>query len=169
MLPKFLLTAVGFLLLTSCAQDPPPTAPPTAQPVAALDDTRVALQLVADAGLNLDAAGLAAPVRVRFYQLKNAANFLRADYFALTERANPTLGADLLDQDEVWVRPGEQRQLSRELDIQTRHLGLVVGYRDIDRAQWRTVLTLAPHQTNKFLINLDAHGLRSDVALSPAQ
>jgi len=163
MFQTFLLTTVVVLLLTACAKEPL-NAP---RPATAAEDARVALHIVADAELNPGAAGAAAPVRVRIYELKSTANFMRADYFALAERATPTLGADLIDQDEIWLHPGEQRQFSRKLDSQTRHFGLVVAYRDIDRAQWRALLTVAPGQTNKFLINLDARGVRSDAALSP--
>lgn len=159
------LTALAVLLLTACTKEPDMPA----LPVTPSQDARIALHLVADAGLNPGATGQAAPVRVRMYELKSAANFLRSDYFALAERTTQTLGADLLEQDEIWVHPGEQRQLGRDLSAGTRHVGLVVAYRDIDQAQWRALLTVAPGQTNKFLINLDAHGVRSDFGLSPAQ
>jgi len=165
MFHRFLLTAVLALLLTSCAEKPRMAT----QPVTAAEDARVALHMVADPGLNPRATGIPSPVRVRLYELKNSANFMRADYFALAERATPTLGVDLIDQDEVWFHPGEQRQLSRQLNSQTRHVGLVVAYRDIDQAQWRAVLSIASGQTNKFLINLDARGVRSDGALGNAQ
>jgi type VI secretion system protein VasD len=162
---RFPLTAAVALLLTSCADKPlSPTQPITADP-----DARISLHMVADARLNPGASGASAPVRVRLYELRNTANFMRADYFALAEGATPTLGADLIDQDETWVHPGEQRQLSRQLNTQTRHVGLVVAYRDIDQAQWRTLLAIAPGQTNKFLINLDARGVRSDISLTAAQ
>lgn len=165
MFHRFSLTVLVVLLLTSCAEKP--LLP--MQPVTAAEDARVALHLVADDQLNPGATGDPAPVRVRLYELKNAANFMRADYFALAERATPTLGADLIEQDEIWVHPGEHRQFSRTLNSQTRYVGLVVAYRDIDQAQWRALLAIAPGQTHKFLINLDARGVRSDIALSPAQ
>lgn len=165
MLRTFLLTAIGLLLLTSCAKEPINPPPP----VTANEEARVALHMVADPRLNPGATGVAAPVRVRLYELKSPANFMRADYFDLAERAALTLGPDLIDQDEIWVYPGEQRQLSRKLNTSTRHVGLVVAYRDIDQAQWRALLTVASGQVNKFLINLDALGVRSDATPSPAQ
>jgi type VI secretion system VasD/TssJ family lipoprotein len=72
------------------------------------DATTMALHFDAVAGLNPGANGQPAPVRVRIYELKNTASFARADYFALAERAQATLGADLIDQDEVLVQPGQQ-------------------------------------------------------------
>jgi type VI secretion system protein VasD len=157
---KFLLTTVSALGVTACAEKPPVTPPPDT----AAQATRVALHLVADPGLNPGAMGHPTPVRVRLYELRNTAHFLSADYFALVDRAQASLGADLIDQDEVLITPGEQRQVSRELDTQTRHIGLVVGYRDIDQAQWRTLLTVAPRLANAFLINLDARRVRSDAS-----
>lgn len=162
---KILLAAVSALWLTACAEKPPVMPPPDT----ASQATRVALHLVADPDLNPSVTGHPAPVRVRIYELKNAAHFLRADYFSLVDRAQGSLGADLIDQDEVLITPGEQRQLGRDLAMETRHVGLVVGYRDIDQAQWRTLLTVAPQRTNTFLINLDARRVRSDATPGAAQ
>src|SRR5690606_31047819 len=121
----------------------------------------VTLYFSAAAGLNPGASGSPAPVRVRIYELKNSATFARADYFALAERAQATLGADLLDQDEVLLHPGEQLRIERPLDPATRQVGLVVGYREIDQAQWRSVLPVPPRD---YQISLDVRAVRSAVA-----
>ena len=150
-----LITALALVLLGACSKDVPVPVP------ANEDAPGVSLYLSAAAGLNPGADGTPAPVRVRVYELKNAAAFERADYFALVERAQATLGADLVDQDEVLLQPGRQLQLDRPLSPATRMVGLVVSYREIDRAQWRRVLPVPPHH---YQISLDVRAVRSAAA-----
>ncbi|WP_268798951.1 type VI secretion system lipoprotein TssJ [Pseudomonas huanghezhanensis] len=157
MFRRFLLMAVAVLLMTSCASDSEPEGP---QPLS------IALHFVAQAGVNPGSTGEPAPVRVRIYELKNDASFLRVDYFSLVERSQAVLDADLVDQGEALIHPGEQKIIGRTLHPDTVYVGLAVAYRDIDNAQWRTVLTVLPQQANAFLINLDALGVRSDAALN---
>jgi len=159
------LAALTVLLLSACAKDvqAPKDAPAPAS------DTAVMLNFQAITGLNPGATGQAAPVRVRIYELKNTASFLRADYFALVERASATLGPDLIDQDEVLVQPGELQRVLRNLDPATRHVGLVVGYREIDRAQWRAVINVPARQASEYQISLDVHAIRADVVANPSR
>lgn len=153
------------LLLVSCAKDA--GSPPSLEQSA--DTTAVTLQFNAAPGLNPGATGEPAPVRVRIYELKNTAVFLRSDYFALAERALATLGADLLDQDEVLLKPGQQLNIQRNLDPATRQVGLVVGYREIDQARWRSVLAVSARQTALFQIDLDDRAVSIAPSTRPAQ
>jgi type VI secretion system protein VasD len=151
-----LIAALAMVLLSACGKDMP--VEPAPGDASAPDLT---LYFSAAAGLNPGATGHPAPVRVRLYELKNGAAFARADYFALAERAQATLGADLIDQDEVLLQPGEQLRLERALDPATRQVGLVVGYREIDQAQWRSLLPVPPRD---YQISLDVRAVRSAVA-----
>ncbi|MCH7419004.1 type VI secretion system lipoprotein TssJ [Pseudomonas mosselii] len=153
-----LIAALAMVLLSACSKDSPvePAVTDAAPPA-----TGITLYFSAAAGLNPGASGTPAPVRVRIYELKNSAAFARADYFALAERAQATLAADLIDQDEVLLQPGEQLRLERPLDSATRQVGLVVGYREVDQAQWRSVLPVPPRD---YQISLDVRAVRSAVA-----
>lgn len=160
MIRTMLMAAVTTLLLSGCSKDEvaAPAQPEVAGP------TSVTLYFSAAAGLNPGANGQAAPVRVRILELKNSASFSRADYFALAERGPATLGADLVDQDEVLVQPGEQVRIDRPLNPLTRQIGLVVGYREIDQAQWRSLLPVPPLD---YQISLDVRAVRSVAHTSP--
>jgi len=164
MIPRFLLAVATALLLTACAKDAPDTQPEEAE----ADTAAVELHFHAINGLNPGATGQPAPVRVRIFELKNAATFGRSDYFALAERAQATLGADLIDQDEVLVQPGQQLSLQRDLDPSTRHIGILVGYRELDRSLWRTVLNVPARQYTEYQISLDVRAVRSDVVVTPS-
>ncbi|AZE64119.1 MULTISPECIES: type VI secretion system lipoprotein TssJ [Pseudomonas] len=165
MIPRFLLAAATALLLSACAND---TVKPEAAAGAQPSTTAVELHFHAIAGLNPGANGQAAPVRVRIFELKNAATFSRSDYFALADRAQSTLGLDLLDQDEVMVQPGQQLSIQRDLDPATRQIGVLVGYRELDRAQWRAVINVPPRQSSEYQISLDVRAVRADVVAPPS-
>lgn len=165
MIPRILLAAATALLLTACAND---AVKPEAVAGAQANTTAVELHFHAIAGLNPGANGQAAPVRVRIFELKNAATFSRSDYFALADRAQSTLGLDLLDQDEVMVQPGQQLSIRRDLDPATRQIGVLVGYRELDRAQWRAVINVPPRQSSEYQISLDVRAVRADVVAPPS-
>lgn len=169
MIPRFLLAVATALLLTACAKDAAKPQPEEAE--AEADTAAVELHFHAIAGLNPGATGQPAPVRVRIFELKNAATFGRSDYFALAERAQATLGADLIDQDEVLIQPGQQLSLQRDLDPATRHIGVLVGYRELDQSLWRAVMNVPPRQYTEYQISLDVRAVRSAVVSpsSPAQ
>lgn len=164
MIFRFLLTTATVLLLTACTQDDTtPQAPEEEADTAAIE-----LHFHAIAGLNPGTNGQPTPVRVRIFELKNAATFRRSDYFALADRAQSTLGLDLIDQDEVQILPGQQLSIQRELDPATRQIGLLVGYRELDRAQWHTVIRIAPRQYNEYQVSLDVRAVRSAIVVPPS-
>ncbi|HIE5122444.1 type VI secretion system lipoprotein TssJ [Pseudomonas aeruginosa] len=143
-----LIVALFGLLLAACSSSTPETPP-----------TRVVIWLHAAPNLNPSAAGQAAPLRLRLYELKKDTAFGRADYFALTDNAQSTLGGDLVEQDEFLLRPGEERRIERTLDEQTRQLGFVAAYRDLDRATWRQVLAVPGQRTSHLDITLGAQAI----------
>ncbi|MFJ3525613.1 type VI secretion system lipoprotein TssJ [Pseudomonas sp. NPDC090203] len=165
MFRRLVLAAGMVLSLVSCSKN---AGPP--QPVdKTADTTAVALRFNAAAELNPGVTGESTPVRVRIYELKNAAGFLRTDYFALADRAQAALGPDLVDQDEVLLHPGQRTHIERALSPATRHVGLVVGYREIDQAQWRTVLTVSAQKTAEFQVDLRARAVSVAPLTQPAQ
>lgn len=121
--------------------------------------TSVVLQLRAGDELNLTTDGYSAPVRVRLLELRSAAAFSRTDYFSLAERAAATLGGELVAEDEWLVHPGQTRELTRALDPSTRHIGLMVGYREIDQAHWRVVLEPKPGALGHYRIDLGTNAV----------
>jgi type VI secretion system protein VasD len=103
------------------------------------------------------------PVAVRIYLLTAAGKFESADVFALLEREQATLGAELIAREELTFTPGSTRQVTREADSRTRFLGAVVLFRDIDRARWRAIQPVASTGTTRLRLVAD----RLDAALTP--
>jgi type VI secretion system protein VasD len=136
-----LLAAISALGLAACGSSPP-------------RPTLVQAQIVAEPGINPNAAGQPSPLVVRLYELKTTGNFEGADFFTLFDKEAETLGPDLLAREELDVRPGTQRTVQRTAAPDTQYLGVVGAFRDLDRARWRAAYPLQQGKTNSLLVRL---------------
>jgi type VI secretion system protein VasD len=132
--------AAPFALLR-CA---PPPKPPAV----------LTLVMTGSADQNPDVSGKAAPVAVRIYQLTATAKFERGDVFALTEHEQQTLGQDDVGSQEFVLSPGETQTKTFELKSGVQSVGVVVLYRDVDRAQWRADAPVASSGPTKLALNV---------------
>ncbi|MFJ4293208.1 type VI secretion system lipoprotein TssJ [Cupriavidus sp. NPDC089707] len=114
------------------------------QPVAPKEQIKLELSIDARSTVNPDDKGRASPVLVRVYELKTETAFENADYFSLDKNDKTVLTQDQLARDEFVLRPGESRDIERKLNPDTTALGLLIGYRDLGKATWRTVYKLPP-------------------------
>ena len=121
---------LGVLAVAACATPPPPPPPVVSE---------VQLLVVAGPDVNPDARKRASPVLVRIYALKSAAPFEAADFFSLFEKDTATLGAELVQREEFLLRPGEERALPLKFGPEVKSIGVMVGFRDLERARWRDV------------------------------
>lgn len=128
------------LLAARCGAPPPP-------PPAVLE-----LSLNAGPDQNPGPGGRPAPVAVRLYQLKAAAAFERADWYALAERERATLGEDAAGSEEIVLAPGEVRGITRQLKPGVQFVGVAAGFREIDRAGWRAVQPAAASGPTKLVL-----------------
>lgn len=144
-----LLLGAASLLVIAGGQPPPPV---------------VDLTITIGAAVNPGIDGKPLPVAVRIYLLTAAGKFEAADVFALMEREQATLGAELISREELTFTPGSTRQLTREADSRTRFLGAAVLFRDIDRARWKAIQPVASTGTTRLRLDAD----RLEAALTPA-
>src|SRR5262245_32668588 len=145
--------------LTACAKAPPPPPPPP-EPVA-LD-----IMVEADGTVNPDIAGRASPVVLRSYQLRTEGAFEGGDFFALYGNAAAVLGPDLVASQDTAVRPGEHKELKDTLDPHTRLLGIVAGFRDVNNAHWRAVVSVPAKGPTHQQLGIRLHGLTVDAGLA---
>lgn len=89
-----------------------------------------------------DMSALSVPTLVRIYQLRDGKSVERATYDDLLENADHLLGADLIEQRSVVVKPGEGVQLSIPMDENARVVAVVGLFRDPDVRMntWRLTL-----------------------------
>jgi type VI secretion system protein VasD len=104
---------------------------------------------------NPDLRGRPSPVVFRFYELKSLATFPTAEFFTLAEKDKETLGAELVAREEFQLAPGQQQKFERKLDPETRYIGAVAAFRDLERAQWRASMAVVPNRTTPIEIRLD--------------
>jgi type VI secretion system VasD/TssJ family lipoprotein len=90
--------------------------------------TKLSLTVEATAGVNPDASLRPSPIKVRIYELKDAATFAQADYFGLDTSDKVVLATDMLARDEFILRPGEKRRIERKSNAQTMAIGVLAGY-----------------------------------------
>jgi type VI secretion system protein VasD len=119
------------------------------------------IRLVTRDGLNPDASGRPSPVPIRVYLLSNADKLSRADYFQIIDHESDVLGADIITREEAVVRPGESHEIVLQGWREHAEVGVVVGYRDIERASWRVISPLPSN--GELVVTLDAREARVNV------
>lgn len=138
------------LLLSACASAPKPT--------------QVSGTIQASAQVNPSASRRPSPLLVRVYELKSAATFNAADFMSLYQRDQAELAADFLAKDEFVLAPGETKTFAKTLSPDTRFLGVVAAYRDVEHAKWRSVVAIEPGQVQK--VTIRAGDLAVEAAVS---
>jgi type VI secretion system protein VasD len=122
--------------------------------------TTVTGSIQGSAQLNPNVNQRPAPLQLRVYELKTAAAFGNADFMALYQNDQATLGADLVTREEMMLQPGENKPIRKTVGPDTKFIGVVGAYRNLEKATWRVVV---PVQTGKAqTLTIRA----SDVALS---
>jgi type VI secretion system protein VasD len=139
------------LLLAACASAPKPT--------------EIEGSLTAVANVNPSVSQRPSPLLVRLYELKTASAFNNADFVSLYQRDQAELGADLVAREEIVLNPGESRPIRRVAGPETRFIGVLAGYRDLDRAKWRTVVPV--QQARKQTLTITAGELAISATVAP--
>ena len=130
-----LVASVATFVLAGCGHKPPV----------------LKINLRGDAVLNPDAAGDSLPVVVYLHQLKRRDKFEAAEFRALWKSPADALGNDLVESQEITLRPGEQRQIEIQRNLDTRFLGVVALFRTPEGDRWRRVIPLDPKKRKQIL------------------
>jgi type VI secretion system protein VasD len=102
------------------------------------------------------------PLVIRVYELKSPTAFNSADFMSLYQRDQAELGADLVSKEEIVLQPGEKRPMTKTLAVGVRFVGVLAAYRDVDRAQWRSVVPVQPGK-QRLLIRADERAVAASV------
>jgi type VI secretion system protein VasD len=137
----------ALLLLARCGSSPPP--PPS-----------LALDIRAGADQNPNPEGQPSPVAIRIYQLAALGLFDQADVFALTDHELRTLGPDGLRSEALIVAPGERRRQIFDVMPNTRFIGAIALFRDIDEAAWRVHAAVATNGVTQLTLETSRNQLR---------
>jgi len=138
-----LVLGVLICLVAGCASAPKPA--------------KVSLNLVASNSVNPDLEGRPSPVVVQVYRIRAADAFNNARFFELYDDAEQVLGQDLVGVTEIEMSPDSNRTLSVEgMTADTRYIGVLAAYRDIDEARWRAIVETPSGEKLDFQVALDA-------------
>ena len=135
------LAVLALVVLAGCASAPKPTV--------------VNVAVEATAGVNPDNKGRASPVVVRVFVLKNLAAFNGSDFFSLFDKDKETLGAELVDREELQLKPGDKRQVQKQPPPDGKFVGVVAAFRDLERAEWRAATPVTANQVNNLVVKVD--------------
>ena len=133
-----LLVIAASFALVSCASKPP-------------EDVQIKGSIEAVESVNPDSQGRPSPLQVKIFQLGARDKFEAADYFALADASEATLGADMLGVQAMMLSPGEHKPYEGEFDPATRFIGVIAGYREIHQAEWRAVVEMPERSLMKMM------------------
>jgi len=143
--------AATALLAAGCAK------PPVVEPPAPVT---VAIELAATPDVNPDPHGRASPITVRVYQLADATELGKADFFALWQQDAAILGAAALGRHEIPLAPGASGNVTFKLNPAMQSVGIVAAYRDFRKATWRVNAPVpaqpAPGSTIRLAVSVTA-------------
>jgi len=125
--------------------------------------TKADITIKASANLNPDIDSRPSPIMLRIYELKSTAAFNNADFFTLYDRDVSELGADYVARDDVEINPGESKEIAREFSLDTRYLGIIAAYRDINNSVWKRVVEIKPDSNSTILIQLNDNSIKMTI------
>ncbi|KIH85995.1 type VI secretion system lipoprotein TssJ [Pseudomonas batumici] len=112
-------------------------------------EPRIALSLEAALDSNPDLHGRPSPVIVRLLQLADSKRLEQVELFQSEAAAEQALGRDLLRQESLLLRPGQQQQQGFIPEPGTRFVAIVAEYRNIDHAQWWAWAEIDPTRSSR--------------------
>ncbi|HXJ84303.1 MAG TPA: type VI secretion system lipoprotein TssJ [Candidatus Methylomirabilis sp.] len=113
----------------------------------------------ADPKTNPDAHGRPSPVVVRVYELKGVGAFSTADFFSLFDKESETLGPELVGREEFDLRPGEVRSYKRQLQPDTKFIGVVAAFRDLENSRWRQSAPVPAKKSDTITVGIEAQAV----------
>lgn len=137
-LPIFTASIFIFLALIGCSSTP---KPPIAQ---------ISLNVQNDINPFLVNAKTpeARPVVIRLYELTSLAAFNSTDFLSIFNDYQSALGNELLFSEEFRLVPGMRQKFNRPLNVDTRYVGVVAAFKELERAQWKAFTAIPVKEKN---------------------
>jgi len=152
---KLLLLLCTILMLSGCGffkkKEKPPPPPP--------EPTRVIIEFEATGDINPNAEGRSSPLYLRIYQLTSYTVFEKADFFSLYDKDDEILARNLVDKEEILLKPNEKRTVFYEVADDIGAIGFLGIFMDYESTQWRAVAGVQPNKTTVIRIHVSKTGL----------
>lgn len=144
---SMMITACGFF-----SKKKPPSFP---------EPTHVVVEFEAAGAINPNTAGRPSPLVLRIYYLKSYSAFENADFIALFERDEETLGKALVHKREILLSPSEKRTVYLETSDETRTIGILAAFRNYDKGRWKVAAGVQENKTN--VVNVFVSGTNIEI------
>ena len=112
-----------------------------------------------DQAANPNLKGEGSPIMVRVYELRSPAAFSGADFFSLFDNESATLAGDLVGREEYGLRPAETQPYQRQLQPDTKFIGVVAAFQDLEHARWRQVVPVPDERQSTIAIGIEARAV----------
>ena len=116
--------------------------------------------ITVDPTTNPDISGRPSPIVVRVYELKSLGAFNGADFFSLFEKEQEVLGGELVGREEFHLRPAENRPYQRQLQPDTKFIGVVAAFRDLEGSLWRQAVPVPVQRRATVTIGLERQAVK---------
>lgn len=121
--------------------------------------TKINIRLNGSDYLNPDLRGRPSPIVIRVYELKNAVNFINADFFSLYNDAKSVLGDDLVNVEEMELSPRQAIHVRYRVAGTSQYIGVIAAYRDLSSTNWRYVIKAVPKEITYANMLLTSDGI----------
>lgn len=117
----------------------------------------------AAASTNPDARGRPSPIVLRVYELRALGAFNNADFFSLFDKETETLGAELVGREEYTVEPSETKPYQRQLQPDTKFIGVAAAFRDLENSRWRQTAAVPASREVTLTVGIDKQAVTMTV------
>jgi type VI secretion system protein VasD len=112
-------------------------------PESFLPDHKIQLNVRSSAALNPDEAGNPNPLTIKVYELTSPDAFEEIDFIPLFKNPKEVLGKDMVGQEQIiQIRPNYKLAIRFTAKRETKYLGVVAAYQNIQNAEWRLLIPL---------------------------
>jgi type VI secretion system protein VasD len=111
-------------------------------PESMLPDHQIQLNIRTTAGLNPDEAGNPSPLTLKVYELNAPDSFQEIDFIPLFQKPKEVLGEDILGEQIIQLKPNSKIAVNFKVKRNTKYLGVVAAYQNIQSAEWRLLIPL---------------------------
>lgn len=120
---------------------------------------KIDISIKASKDVNPDAQGNPSPIVVRFYELSTAVDFRKADFAALFDNEQATIGKDIIRRDEFELKPEQTRNIARKAKDETKYLAVLAAYHNTANIKWRAIMSINSEGTARMALLLGKSGI----------
>jgi type VI secretion system protein VasD len=146
----FSLLILFGLNISSCASKPVKLAP-----------TKIKLDISAAGDLNPDIKGQPSSLYFIVYELRSDGVFNNATFFGIYDDENAKFKKDLINKEEKHIDPGQTLIFEKKLPAESKFIGILAAYRDINNAEWRAVTQITQNKTNELKVDFTRLGIKT--------